>query len=83
MKVKVLFFASSRELAGVTEAEFHLEAGQDSVALEKALLVTHPDLQQIWPTCVLARNQEYLAKGESVMLNEGDELAVIPPISGG
>lgn len=83
MKVKVLFFARSRELVGVTETEFELETGQDSVGLEELLLKWYPNLREIWSTCVLARNQEYLAKGESVVLNEGDEIAVIPPISGG
>lgn len=33
--------------------------------------------------CLLAVNLEYIERGKSVVLKEGDEIAVIPPISGG
>ena len=32
---------------------------------------------------VLSLNQEFVDRDQSVVLKEGDELAVIPPISGG
>lgn len=32
---------------------------------------------------VLSVNQEFVEKEQSVVLNPGDEIAIIPPISGG
>lgn len=32
---------------------------------------------------LLAVNQEYVGSGDTLELHEGDEVAVIPPISGG
>ena len=40
-------------------------------------------LSTIKDNLVLAHNEEYLDKDSRVNLREGDEIAVIPPISGG
>ena len=79
--MKVLFFAQSREAAGcddyflcvgkpVTEAEFW------------ALLIeAFPGLAAHQKTARLARRETYLQKGESIQPD--DEIAIIPPVSGG
>ena len=41
----------------------------------------HPALDSVLRSAVLAVNQEYVT--ENVALRDGDEVAVIPPISGG
>lgn len=42
-----------------------------------------PQLKLIEPTIMLALNHKYLMLNESVLLQSGDILALIPPISGG
>lgn len=42
-----------------------------------------PQLSELGSTFVLSLNQDYLAPGEEQALKAGDEVAVIPPISGG
>ncbi len=82
--VRVLFFAKSREVSGVAEQAFTLsDADANTTALVAALLVAHPGLAGVMRSCVLALNQEYLEQDACVPLKEGDEVAIIPPLSGG
>jgi len=83
MKVRVLFFARSREVTKETDVELALEEGATSKTLLELLVQWYPGLSEVLATSVLSRNQEYVGYGEDVALEDGDELAVIPPISGG
>lgn len=83
MKVKVLFFAASREAAGTSEQELELDAGSTTSTLLQQLLQRHPALAPVMKSCVFAVNQEYVAPSEALPLNDKDEVAIIPPLSGG
>lgn len=82
--VRVLYFAKAREVAGLAEEEVQLqEPNTHSDALTQEIVRRHPGLSSVLTTCVLAVNQEYVQVGERVGLKQGDEVAVIPPLSGG
>jgi molybdopterin converting factor subunit 1 len=82
--VRVLYFAKSREVAGVPEEAVQLEQGSTSCAnLVDELQRRHPGLSSVLPSCVLAVNQEYVQLRDQLQLETGDEVAVIPPLSGG
>lgn len=89
MRVKILFFASARELAGVREIEADIAAPEDGVLrprhVRKYLSEAYPSLSEILEDVTLAVNLEYLRRDaeETVTLCPGDEVALIPPISGG
>jgi len=53
--------------------------------LFKAVLALYPDLVLIKDSIILAHNLEYIDVGGStpIIVKEGDEIAIIPPVSGG
>jgi MoaE-MoaD fusion protein len=76
MHVRVRLFAGLRERAGAAEVELELPEGAvvgDALARMSALAHEVP--------VVMAVNQEYADADEP--LHAGDELALIPPVSGG
>lgn len=85
MKVKVLLFAAARDAAGTPELELEL-ADADSTgtsAVVSALQKQYPQLERILPRCALAINGEYVTEDAATSLKAGDEVAVLPPMSGG
>ncbi len=81
IRVRVLFFASLREKARTRACEQELDDGQDVAALWEALLARYPAIEAMGPSLSFAVNQEYADR--SRVLRDGDEVALIPPVSGG
>lgn len=79
--VQVLLFARARELAGVSEVTLEIEDGWTTLHCFEAIVAKFPDLKPISSCIVVALNQSYVS--EPVSVKDGDELALIPPISGG
>ncbi len=76
MKVSVRLFAGLRELAGTRAVEIELPTGSTAGAVWAAL-----DLGAEPAGLLLAVNKSYAAR-DSVLF-DGDEIALIPPVSGG
>ena len=80
-QVRVLFFASAREAAGSGEASLPW-AGRAAAELRDLLAGEFgPDLARILASCALWVNASPLVPGS--VLRAGDEVAVLPPVSGG
>ncbi|XP_034055678.1 molybdopterin synthase sulfur carrier subunit [Gymnodraco acuticeps] len=84
-QVTVLYFAKSAELSGLKEEELvAVPTPISSQGLWSLLLQRHPRLCVLQHQVVLAVRQQYVAIGdELVALGDGDEVAVVPPLSGG
>jgi molybdopterin converting factor subunit 1 len=81
MTVRVRFFAFMAQTAGTRDVDLELSPRATLSDLQRALKERLPELR--WPRDVMwAVNQEYTG-GANRPLNDGDEVAIIPPVSGG
>ena len=80
MAITVALFGAARE---AVEPEVSIDAieARTSPELVGALTAAYPQLQKLLPRCALAVNGEYLTS--PIALKQGDEVAVLPPMSGG
>ncbi len=76
---KVLAFGITRQLLGAKEAVIEVD-GNTVGALRRALGVRFPELSGL-NSLYIAVNSSYSDEGQ--VLNSNDEIALIPPVSGG
>lgn len=81
MRVKLLFFASCRDIVGQREMDFELSSNATVGELKRLLGERYARLAAIAGTLSLAVNAEYA--NDATVLSHGDEVAFIPPVSGG
>ena len=81
MKIKVLFFASCRDAVGHRSCDWEIEEGCRVADLERELVAAYPQLAAVQQVLSIAVNAEYV--GRHTALKAGDEVALIPPVSGG
>lgn len=79
--MKVIFFAQSRQAAGCAETCLEVERPIDSTEFWDRLIKDFSGLAPLRGKARLARRETYLEPGE--WLQPQDEIAVIPPVSGG
>lgn len=81
MLVTVRLFAVLRDRAGAGELSLELPDGATAGGAVERLGERFPSLHDLLPRTAVAVNQEYAPR--SAVLNDRDELALIPPVSGG
>src|SRR5580765_1113114 len=81
MRARILFFGMLREIAGASSEEADFPAGADLAAIFRTYAARFPRFQELAGSIVVARNQEFADPATPVA--EGDEIAFLPPVSGG
>ena len=81
MKVRVRLFASVKDIVGRREVMLDLPEGTTAAELLHRFAADHPRLQALLPSLLLAVDREYVEATR--VLKDGDEVAFIPPVSGG
>lgn len=80
MKVKLLAFGIAKDILLSRKLEFELKEGDSIAALKQKLYLQYPDLEKL-KNLSFAVGEEY--REESYLLKNEDEVAIIPPVSGG
>jgi len=81
LRVKVLFFGRIRELTGITEESLETPEGTTLSELFERYERRFPALVGFRSSLVASRNQEFAAW--DTPLSSGDDVAFLPPVSGG
>ncbi|HEV2005816.1 MAG TPA: molybdenum cofactor biosynthesis protein MoaE, partial [Candidatus Limnocylindrales bacterium] len=81
IRIRVRLFAMQRELAGTREVVLELPIGATIEDAWRGLVAKHPLLAPGRSSVRFARNAAYAPA--TTLLEDGDEVAMIPPVSGG
>lgn len=81
MKIRVKLFAILRDAAGTGDVELDVPPGTRAGAIRQMLSAARPAIERYLPRVALAVNRSYATP--ETELREGDEVALIPPVSGG
>jgi len=81
MQVQVRLFATYREIVGAGQLAWTVRDGTTVGQLVEAVLAKYPRLVGHENSMLLAVNHEVVRP--NVVLQEGDEVALLPPVSGG
>lgn len=79
LSFKVIAFGIAKEIVGGKEVVIDID-GTTVAALKEALLIKYPKLSSL-RSLFIAVNHSYAA--DDVLIAQDDEIALIPPVSGG
>lgn len=80
MKINILCFGITREIVGCFEYAILLNKNDTVAILKQKLISLYPDFEKL-KSLRIAVNSEYVT--ETTILKIGDEVVLIPPVSGG
>jgi molybdopterin converting factor subunit 1 len=81
LRVTVLFFGRVRELTGIAEEAAEMSEGATLADVFERYAARFPQLAGFRSSLVASRNQEFASW--DTPLSAGDDIAFLPPVSGG
>jgi molybdopterin synthase catalytic subunit len=80
-RIKILFFATLRERAGVKSLDLDIPSDMTVEGLKEKLSIDYPNLEASMHAVILTVNREYAFEETVIPLNA--EIGLFPPVSGG
>ena len=80
-RIRILFFATLRERAGVKSLELDVSPDMTVEGLKEKLIADYPNLKESMHAVLITVNREY-AFEESIIPQDA-EIGLFPPVSGG
>lgn len=80
-RVNVVVLGSAADAIGFAQRAFPIESGETLAGLWERMIRENPRVAAIRPRMRCAVNQRYATDASA--LSDGDEVALIPPVSGG
>ena len=81
MQVKLLFFASLKDIVGSRQLDLDVPSGATVNDLLERLESRYPGLRRYRSIVLTSLNEEYVER--HAVVSDGDEVALFPPVSGG
>ncbi len=81
MRVRVLFFGILKDLVGNASESLEMQDGATVADVLTHYETRVPRIRELLPTVALSVNQHY--SGPGALLGDNDEVALLPPVSGG
>ncbi len=80
-RIKVLFFATLRDRAGMKSLEMDIPADMTIQQLKEKLSAEYPNLKESMKSALITINREYAF--DETIVPPSAEIAMFPPVSGG
>lgn len=81
MNIHVQFYAQLRDLAGVSKVDLDLPQGATVAELIERIYALKPALRAHDKSILVGAGVDFV--GRDRVLNDGDEIAIMPPVQGG
>jgi molybdopterin converting factor subunit 1 len=81
MRVRILYFGVLKDIAGREREELDIPADSSVDTVLSLLKERIASKAEVWGSIAVAVNQEYVRS--TALLQDGDEVALLPPVSGG